>query len=43
MKLTRKGARALRRAKGVRGSLKATFTPNGGTPTTATKKVRLGR
>jgi hypothetical protein len=43
MKLTRKGARALRRAKGVRGSLKATFTPTGGTPTTATKKVRLGR
>ena len=43
MKLTGKGARALRRAKGVRGSLKATFTPAGGAPTTATKKLRLPR
>jgi hypothetical protein len=43
MKLTRKGARALRRAQGVRGSLKATFTPAGGKATTATKRVRLRR
>jgi hypothetical protein len=43
MKLTRKGARALRRAKGVRGSLKATFTPAGGAPTSASKTVRLRR
>jgi hypothetical protein len=43
MKLTRKGARALRRAKGVSGSLRATFTPPGGAPTTATKTLRLRR
>ena len=43
MKLTRKGARALRRARGVRGSLRATFTPAGGAPTTATKTLRLRR
>jgi hypothetical protein len=43
VKLTRKGARRLRRARGVRATLRATFTPAGGTPTTATKKVRLRR
>jgi hypothetical protein len=43
MKLTPKGVRALRRAKGVRGALKATFTPAGGAPTTATRKLRLPR
>ena len=43
MRLSRKGARALRRAKGVRGALKATFTPAAGASVTATKKVRLRR
>jgi hypothetical protein len=43
LKLTRKGARALRRATGVRGSLKATFTPKGAGAVSVTRKVRLKR
>jgi hypothetical protein len=43
LKLTRRGARVLRRAQRVRGSLKATFTPTGGNATSATKGIRLRR
>lgn len=43
MKLTRKGTRVLRRAARVRASLRATFTPAGGAPVTASRKIRLKR
>jgi len=43
LNLTRKGTRVLRRARGVRARLRATFTPVGGTPTTASRKIRLKR
>jgi hypothetical protein len=43
LKLTRPGARLLRRASGLRASLRATFTPTTGAATTATKAVRLKR
>jgi hypothetical protein len=43
LKLTRPGIRVLRRAAGLRGTLRATFTPAGGTTTAVSKRIRLRR
>jgi hypothetical protein len=43
LKLTSKGARMLKRATRLRASLRATFKPTTGTPTSVAKGVRLKR
>jgi hypothetical protein len=43
LELTRKGARTLRRARRLEVSLRATFTPTAGTPTAASRTIRLER
>ena len=43
LKLTRAGGRLLRRAAGVRASLRATFTPSTGSPTAVSRRIRLRR
>jgi hypothetical protein len=43
LKLTRAGGRLLRRAAGVRASLRAMFTPSTGSPTAVSRRIRLRR